>query len=80
MSAAFHCDYTTLGLWLSGIYGLVVAGYVAVKLLRFSAWLVRRLAGKPNPRLRPFALWDQMYEVGGVLRDPSSIQPSCARP
>ena len=68
--AAFYFGYETTGWWLAGIYATIVIGFIAIKLVRFFLRLIRRLLGKPDPRMKVFALWDQMYEVWRRLEGP----------
>lgn len=68
--AAFHFEYHTLGSWLLGIYVGVVLLAVAFWLLRVLGRLIRGVAGKPDPRTKPFELWTEMYEVWRRLEGP----------
>jgi len=70
--ASFHWNYTTLGLWLAGIYAIVVIAFVGIKFSR-AATMIFRLKSA-----RPFSLWDQMYEVWRRLEGPV-VNPTLVR-
>jgi hypothetical protein len=76
--ASFHWNYTTVGLSLSGIYATVIIVFMSIKFSRFLVRLIGRLAGKADPRLRVFRLWDQMYEVWRRLEGPV-VNPTLVR-
>ena len=76
--AAFYFDYERTGWVLAGIYALFILIYFTIKLFGWSKRLARRLLGKPDPRLKPFLLWDEMYEVWRRLEGPV-VNPSRVR-
>jgi hypothetical protein len=76
--ASFHWDYTALGPWLAGIYAFIVFAFVGIKFSKFVGRLIRRLAGKADPRTRAFNLWDQMYDVWKRLEGPV-VNPTLVR-
>lgn len=76
--AAFYFGYVTTGWWLAGIYATIVIGFIAIKLIRFCLRLIGRVAGKPDPRVKAVALWDQMYEVWRRLEGPV-VNPKLVR-
>lgn len=64
IGAAFHFDWTITGIWLLGIYTLVVINELwslVVKLIRRSV---------PGPESSSQTLWREMYEVWRLLEGP----------
>jgi hypothetical protein len=76
--AAFYFEYDRIGWALAGIYALIILIYFTIKLFGRGKRLVRRLSGKPEPSLKPFLLWDEMYEVWRRLEGPV-VNPSRVR-
>ena len=76
--ALFQREYTALGVWLAGIYALIVTAFFGVKILGFAVRFTRRLIGKIDPRTRAFGLWDQMYYVWRLLEGPV-VNPTLVR-
>jgi hypothetical protein len=81
--ASFHYGYSGLGATLASIYGVLVAGYGGIKVIQFLLRGVNRLIGRPDPRLKPFLLWEDMYEVwrrlDGPVVNPSRVRESMAK-
>lgn len=76
--AAAHYNFDTLSITLASIYGLVVFVYFSLKIIKFISRIFNRIMGRPDPRIKPFALWDKMYEVWQRLEGPV-INPTLVR-
>jgi hypothetical protein len=76
--AAFYFGYEALGWSVLGLWSASATGYISVKLVRGCWRIICRIAGRPDPRQKPFELWDQMYEVWKRLEGPV-VNPSLVR-
>ena len=76
--ATFYFQYDRTAWALVGIYALIILIYLTIKLFTWGNRVVRRLSGKPDARLKPFMLWDEMYEVWRRLEGPV-VNPSRVR-
>lgn len=79
--AAFYFDYQRTGWVLAAIYALIILIYMiylSIKLFGRGKRFVRHLSGTPDPRVKPFLLWDEMYEVWRRLEGPV-VHPSRLR-
>jgi hypothetical protein len=58
----------------SRVADMLLAGYACAVLAslanRLIPFCIRKIRGTPNPRLKPFQLWDEMYEVWRLLEGP----------
>lgn len=68
--AAFYYEWNNTGLVMGAIYGLIVSGYVLVKLYKGVKGVIQNLLGKENPKLIPFKLYEEMYNVWKSLEGP----------
>ena len=76
--AAFHYDWTTTGLWLAGIYGvllLIEFGTMAFHLVRRG---IRAARGLPKPGTKAQELYAAMYQVWPLLKGPV-VNPTLVR-
>src|SRR5258707_11739746 len=76
--AAFYFGHEAVGWSLLGLWSTSVFAYISVKLVRGCWRVICGIAGRPDPRQKPFALWDQMYEVWKRLEGPV-VNPSLVR-
>jgi len=76
--AGFHFGFDRLGRWIVGIFAIGWLLFLAVKFLRFVIRVIRRLSGRIDPHVRPFQLWDEMYEVWRRLEGPV-VNPTMVR-
>ena len=76
--AAFHFGFESVGIVIGGLYAVLVAVWLAVRILRIIVRIGYAVTGKPHPRAKPFLLWQQMYEAWKALKGPV-INPALVR-
>jgi hypothetical protein len=76
--AAFHFGFDELARWIVGIFAIGWLLFLAAKIARFVIRVFRRLFGRIDANVRPFQLWDEMYEVWRRLEGPI-VNPTMVR-
>ncbi len=75
---AFRNNWTVVGTVLLVLYSLVIGFRVLIGLARWGKRTVNHILGRPDPKTKPFILWDQMYEVWRRLEGPV-VNPTIVR-
>jgi hypothetical protein len=81
--AAFYFGYTLTGSLMLAIYACAVIIYLGVRIFGWCKNILRRVLGRPDPRLTPFLLSEQMYEVwrrfDGPVVNPTRVRDAMAK-
>lgn len=67
---SFHFSYERTAWALIGIYAVVILIFLLTKIFAGGRRALHSLLGRPDPRIKPFKIWDEMYEVWRQLEGP----------
>ena len=75
---AYQLGYEVAGNVLTGLYIAAIVFALAFKIFRLLVRIGYAVAGKTDPRAKPFVLWEEMYGVWKLLEGPT-VNPTLVR-